>query len=255
MGLDIYAGTLSRYYLRNWKTIAQQFCEENGMQYSQIQPSDYTENKQSAAETESTINQWQNQLVNALKSSGVEKAKVWQEDSDTKPYYTNKPDWDAFGALLLYATGKLLKVRSPKDYKKNTNYHEVLKIMGIYNTSYRQWSLFSDVCHYVPIEDRLVFKYPLPNGQESMLSTVACLKYELEKINEVGWQADEVTILDWVNTEGYPAEGQIGGNGLLRLLPKRKVYSTESLAKFAFSVLWQAATFAEKEQVTIVLDY
>ena len=36
MGLDIYAGSFVRYYARNWKTVAQQFCEENGLQYSQI---------------------------------------------------------------------------------------------------------------------------------------------------------------------------------------------------------------------------
>lgn len=27
MGLDIYAGTLTRYYMNNWKTVAQQFAE------------------------------------------------------------------------------------------------------------------------------------------------------------------------------------------------------------------------------------
>lgn len=255
MGLDIYAGTLSRYYMRNWKTITQQFCEENGMQYSQIHPTGYEEENGTATETENQVRLWQEQLVNALKSSGAKEVKVWQDDHDTKPYYTHKPDWDALGALLLYATGNLLKVRYPKDYKKNTNYHDVLKLMGVHTTSYKQWSLFNDVCHYLPIEERLVFKYPLPNGRENMLSTVACLKYELEKINEAGWKADEATILEWVNTEGYPVEGQISGNGLLRFLPKRNVYSTESLAKFAFSILWQAVKFAEKEQVTIVLDY
>lgn len=255
MGLDIYAGTLSRYYLRNWKTITQQFCEENGLQYSQIHSSEDMKNEQSIDETENTVEIWQEQLVHALKSSGVEKAKAWQEGSDIGSYYTNKPDWDAFGALLLFAAGKLLKISSPKEYKKNTNYHEVLKIMGIYNTSYGKWSLFSNVCYYVPIEDRLVFEYPLPNGRVSMLSTVDCLKYELQKINEAGWQADETTILNWVNTEGYPTEGKIGVHGLLQFLPKRKVYSTESLAKFAFSIMWQAVSFAEKEQVIIVLDY
>ena len=30
MGLDIYAGKLTRYYSRNWKTIVQQLAEENG---------------------------------------------------------------------------------------------------------------------------------------------------------------------------------------------------------------------------------
>ena len=31
MGLDIYAGTLTRYYSRNWKTVVQQWAEENGL--------------------------------------------------------------------------------------------------------------------------------------------------------------------------------------------------------------------------------
>ena len=30
MGLDIYAGTLTRYYAHNWKTVVQQWAEENG---------------------------------------------------------------------------------------------------------------------------------------------------------------------------------------------------------------------------------
>ena len=30
MGLDIYAGTLTRYYSHNWKTVVLQWAEENG---------------------------------------------------------------------------------------------------------------------------------------------------------------------------------------------------------------------------------
>lgn len=30
MGLDIYAGTLTRYYSRNWKNMVQKFSKENG---------------------------------------------------------------------------------------------------------------------------------------------------------------------------------------------------------------------------------
>ncbi|MBR4086109.1 MAG: hypothetical protein IKK33_17720 [Lachnospiraceae bacterium] len=57
MGLDIFAGTLSRYYMRNWKTATQQFCEENGLQYSQIHPMDKVENKASGVETEVVVKQ------------------------------------------------------------------------------------------------------------------------------------------------------------------------------------------------------
>ena len=30
MGMDIYSGTLTRYYAQNWKTAVQLFAEENG---------------------------------------------------------------------------------------------------------------------------------------------------------------------------------------------------------------------------------
>ena len=38
MGLDIYAGTLTRYYSHNWKTVVQQWAEKNGYSFSRISP-------------------------------------------------------------------------------------------------------------------------------------------------------------------------------------------------------------------------
>ena len=34
MGLDIYAGTLTRYYSHNWKTVVQQWAEKNGYTFN-----------------------------------------------------------------------------------------------------------------------------------------------------------------------------------------------------------------------------
>lgn len=257
MGLDIYAGTYARYYARNWKTAAQQYCENNGIQYSLIKStqSDEEQIKLKEEQTEQLVMNWQEQLVNALKNSGVEKAVVWKEDVDKIPYYTNKPDWDAYGALLLFVAAKLLKKKYPENYKKNTKYQQVLDILGIQESPFKDWSLFSGVQNYVPIDDRLVFRYPLANGKETMLGTIVCLKYELTKINDICWKADEEQILKWQETEGYPPEVTIRTGRLLQMLPKRAVYSTQSLAKYAFSILWQAVMFAEKEQVGIIFDY
>ena len=257
MGLDIYAGTYVRYYTRNWKTAAQQFCEENGLQYSQVgaQEEAADEEEASVEEIEQAVKLWQNQLVSALQNSGIEAAKSWREDNEA-PYYTDKPDWDALGALLLFAAGKLMKRRYPEKYKKNLKYHEVLEIMGVSKSQYHNWSLFSNVCHYIPIEDGFVFKYPLANGTETMIGTTKCLKYELTKINEASWNADEETILNWSKTEGYPAEATVTAGKLMFLqMLQRHEYNTESLAKSAFSILWQAVSFAEKERVAIIFDY
>ena len=73
----------------------------------------------------------------------------------------------------------------------------------------------------------------------------------------LAWQADEDTILDWSDTEGYPVDGTVGPNGQYSKadIPEHTQYDTESLAKFAFSMFWRAMRFAEEQQVPILLDY
>ena len=36
MGMDLYAGTLTRYYAHNWKTISQQWAEEHGYGFQRV---------------------------------------------------------------------------------------------------------------------------------------------------------------------------------------------------------------------------
>ena len=73
-------------------------------------------------------------------------------------------------------------------------------------------------------------------------------------INQLGWNANTETIMNWSYTEGYPTDGTIQ-SGTVKQLDVHEIYDTESLAKFAFSVLWQAVIFSEKEQVPIIMDY
>ena len=48
MGLDIYAGTLTRYYAHNWKSAVQQWAEANGYTFQRVTP----EGEQVEEETE-----------------------------------------------------------------------------------------------------------------------------------------------------------------------------------------------------------
>ena len=83
------------------------------------------------------------------------------------------------------------------------------------------------------------------------------LRKELEKLNQLAWRADEVTILRWTETEGYPVDGTIVPDGQYSKadIPEHTQYDTQSLAKFSFSMFWQAMRFAEEQQVPILLDY
>lgn len=251
MGMDVYAGTFTRYYARNWKTVTQKFCEENGLEFRQIR-ADNTP-PLPAEEIQAGVNDWQNQLVRVLKNSGVAAAETWEENNE-KPYYTDKPDWDAFDALLLYAASKLLGKKLPKEFTKRMDIsnHPLMKKMS--KSNYTGWSLFAGVCYWIPINDSIMFNLPLANGIAADIGTTALLKFELSKINEIGWNADRETILDWRYTEGYPEDAAVQ-DGKVEFKEASSVYDTESLAKFAFSILWQAMEFAENERVPIILDF
>ena len=105
MGLDIYAGTLTRYYSHNWKTVVQQWAEENGWGFQKITPDGGAadnEEEMSPAEVQAAVENWRDQILSAISQPGQPPYTPWPEDNE-KPYYTDKPDWDAFGAMLLVA--------------------------------------------------------------------------------------------------------------------------------------------------------
>ena len=121
----------------------------------------------------------------------------------------------------------------------------------------RVWSLFRGATWWLPLADAFFFQAPLPTDDQAMIATLGGLRKELEKLNQLAWQADEDTILDWADTEGYPVDGTVGPNGQYSKvdIPEHTQYDTQSLAKFAFSMFWRAMRFAEEQQVPILLDY
>ncbi len=49
----------------------------------------------------------------------------WPEDNE-KPYYTDKPDWDAFGAMLLVAACHTYGEPVPPTVEKNWDFGSIL---------------------------------------------------------------------------------------------------------------------------------
>lgn len=254
MGLDIYAGTLTRYYAQNWKTAVQQWAEENGYQFSKLTPSGQPirENRPDPSEVQQDMEAWRDAVTKAVSQEGCLQPS-WAEDNE-KPYYTDKPDWDAFGALLLYAACRAYQEPVPPTVKKGWSFHEHPTVLRFAGEIERKWSLFSDTELWLPIDDFLLLECQNPVGAEGIVSTTKCLRAELEKINEIGWCASEAEIIGWSDSEGYPTDGQVE-NGEIIHLGTETEYNTDSLAKFAFSMFYQAVLFSEENNVPILLDY
>lgn len=251
MGLDIYAGTLTRYYTHNWKTLAQQFAEANGIKFQTIRPQQ-NEGELSPDETRKIVTQWRDNIIRGL---GLNPAPLWNEDYDLTPYYTNKPDWNALNALLLYIAAKYSKKEVPTKINKNFDVYKHPIVKEFLDTKDFQLSLFDGNGWWLPIRKNLLFNYVLPNSEKSPLSTSALLLEELKLYNSFEWNADRDTIISWSTTEGYPADAIYSKETGFKEVIEHGTYNTESLAKFAFSILWQAAEFSLEHGVVIVYDF
>ena len=71
MGLDIYAGTMTRYYAHNWKTAVQQWAEENGYSFQRVTPDGepVAEEELSPEEIQEIIENWRDQILSAISPS------------------------------------------------------------------------------------------------------------------------------------------------------------------------------------------
>lgn len=256
MGLDIYAGTLTRYYTHNWKTVLQQWAEENGYSYSKISPEggEATEDAMTTEEIQRAIEDWRDWILAAVTPEGGEPYAPWREDNE-KPYYTDKPDWEAFGALLLYAACLLYKEPLPLTVEKRWDFDNHPLVKRAAEDSEKQWSLFAGTTWWLPITEPFYFQAQNPVQDSISIGTTGALLEELKKINELGWKADEETILSWVKTEGYPADAEISANGQMTEIEEHTIFNTESLAKFSFSILWQAVSFSMEHQVPVLMDF
>ncbi len=88
MGLDIYAGTLTRYYSHNWKTVVQQWTEENGYAFNRITPDGEPADKEeemSPAEVQAAVENWRDQILSAISQPGQPPYAPWPENNES-PY-------------------------------------------------------------------------------------------------------------------------------------------------------------------------
>lgn len=260
MGLDIYSGTLTRYYSSNWENIVQQLSEENG--YKCVMTDDHgneikaTNDNAEIAQIRETLTMWANNIGANLHPPIP--APLWDETVDCD-YYTDKPDWEAFGALVMLQAYVSLNRRLPEYVESGFNAFED-PIVEEAATKKIANSLLSEVALWLPIPDKTIFITAYPTGDEGAISTVSLLKQELDELNRQLWNADEATILSWRDDKYYMPVEQKKPNLILRFIrrtnktPKEK-FRTEDLAQCAYSILYQAVCFAEEHKVPILLDY
>jgi hypothetical protein len=240
MGLDIYVGSLIRYYTGNWETIIQQYGRETGMEIQVHRPPPPTPSlvsrvlgffspKGQGAVTRD-IERWRQALGRQL---GVE--VNWNEDPEAM-YFTDKPAWDCYGALVLWAaydeSPDAKRAPTAEGWSDDPAYQAVCR-----NTNSRHRHLVADTEMWLPID----FQNPITTksvpGKAITIGSSIRLLNELDELNRRTWAAGEDPISQW------RADGAEYGAPL------------ETSARFAFSVFHQLTRQAVQRRLPMMLDY
>src|SRR5262245_37137829 len=98
MALDVYVGTLTRYYTEDWENVVQAMARQSGTAYIKIGGSG---DAPAAEEVRPDVLQWRDELRRQW-AARVPDAPDWRED-DGAAYFTDRPGWEGVEAVQLQA--------------------------------------------------------------------------------------------------------------------------------------------------------
>lgn len=235
MGLDIYTGTLTRYYARNWKGIVQQHAEENGMDFQLVRQHDSGEPLPDVSEIEAIAIEWQQNLADGLREHTGAEIK-WPENNDDE-YATDKPDWNGYGAVLLWAIYKDLGIDPPTLFDKNWASSDI-NILSKQDSSSTSFPSITKDCElWLPIDIDFNFQFIDIAGNDVSIGSSLRLFEELNALNIKSWNATGDEIRSWRKSTDPDSN------------------ALDELARFGFSILYALTEFSVTHKTPMVMDY
>lgn len=255
VALDIYVGPLCRYYTSDWEPVNAAVGRRVGVAMlvgggnatpeglGRIGPSDEV-----VLESAKAINEWQLELGYTLTRHGVLDFG-WAEHR-TLQYRADRPDWDGWGALKLWAAYLHDPVAQPPE-RLPQDWQDAPPLLRYASPEAESAfpHLLQDISLWVPLEKDVILTCPAPDDRLSNVGALGMLVEELEAINELSWQADDLTIAKWIVAGlDSPPEDANQMAGEERVLPL-----LESAAKFGFAVTYRLARIARRRGQPMLL--
>ena len=237
MGLDAYVGTLTRYYAREWETVVQRAARESGVSVTIIRPEGDSEDAVTdPAAIEEVILGWRDALSASLEKH-LTAPLDWTEGMGP-PYFTDKPAWDCYSALMVWAAHEehgdpRLPAVAPEDWTSDATVQR--SQADDFRSRYGQ--LLNGPELWLPGDFTFTFSAEDATGNGVTIGSVTALSAQLHELNQRTWRANATTIADWRHTGadfGAPFEVS---------------------ARFGFAVFAQLAEAAVEHRLPMKLDY
>jgi hypothetical protein len=246
MGLDIYAGPVSRYVCGDWSTIVQQVGAQQDIQVEVLRPNQPLGASDDADVVASVVRQWQSEILAKLHTA----AAGWVESADG-PYLTDKPDWDGYGAVILLAAyierpdlapgaarrqglrRRPVTPTLPRDYPDA----EAFKAASAAPARFPTLLTGAEWCLPIAVGPS-VFEAESPHGTVLTMGSVDKLLNELKDLNSCTLQ---------LSASGLDNAFSLG--------PPRPHAQVDEVAPFGLASLLKLAEFAVEHRVAWIMDY
>ena len=255
MALDIYCGTLSRYYLGDWQNIFQSWAESQGLEYSvnRKEQEGLDTSELSEADKKQLILDWQEGLKHFLKSQ-QDLDCAWSE-ADDAPYLTDRPGWSAYWLVLLWALyqeqGETPFDEVPEGFQLEQDPVFMRRSAKDYESEYPMLNSEADL--FLPITEAVFLNGADPFGHPVGIASSIMLLADLELLNERTWQASEAEIASW--RESFSRTIFTMADDQPVVSRAQAVDRFEEVAKYGFAILYKMTRFAVEHQLPMRLDW
>jgi len=234
MSLDVYVGSLTRYFLQAWETEAQRWVREEGLE-DQLQPVHAAPAPQDPSEVQKLVGAWKAGIAQEL-SGKVPCPIDWDERADA-PYFTGRIGWESYGHLLLRAAYD----ESPESALPEGNvahWEQDPAYLRSAAHSERYPQLLRGSVWWLPCDFRQMFVADDPGGHERGIGSSAVLLRELEELNRRTYAMDAAALAA-ARAAGVPRRGA----------------PLEAGARFALALCLELARKSVEHRLVYVLDF
>ena len=235
MGLDIYVGSFTRYLAGEWELAAERTAKEMGLPIEIVRQHDPAGAIRDPNQIRPVVFSWRDSLSAALKDL-LSSPLDWDEQDET-PYFTDKPTWDCYTDLLLWAAyDEQRQLRRPFQHVEDWPEDPAYILISSQDAKTR-YSHVYDVTHWLPCDFGFVFKANGIAGTEQLIGSSVTLLRQLRELNARTWGVDSQVLHQW------------------RIDCAEHGSPLETGAKFAFSVLYELATESVAHHLPMLMDW
>jgi len=196
MALDVYVGSLTRYYARDWEGTAERATRDRGGDRETNRSSAASDRLKEAERLRPRVLAWRTALHGSLGADAPVPFE-WSESLDG-PHFTGRPGWASFGSLVLWAAYiEHPSLRRPPTLPELWDDDPALMRSNAEGFRSRFAHLVRKVELWLPVSFPFTFEANDVDGRRIVIGSADTLSRQLADLNNATWKVDSNEIVSW----------------------------------------------------------